>query len=78
MDEGDARGETRGLREAGAGDALEGRTSKDASPAGGWRGAGDRGERGGDGAAGWECLRRSWSFTFAAALCCFSPDLGEP
>jgi hypothetical protein len=56
MGEGDARGETRGLSDAGAGDTLEGRASMDASPAGGSRGAGDRGERGGDGAAGGEYL----------------------
>lgn len=76
---GEARGEARGLLDAWAGDRVEGRDSRGASVTGGSRGAGDRGDRGGEGAPEDNCFGGSWPFTFTTGLgFCSSEDFAEP
>jgi hypothetical protein len=74
---GDVRGETRGLVDAWAGDKVEERDSPGAS-VGPSRVAGDRGDRGGEGAPEANCLGSSSPFTFTTGLGAFSFDFGEP
>lgn len=73
---GDVRGETRGL-DAWTGAKFEGRGSRDAS-VGASRGAGDRGDRGGEGAPERYCFDGSWLFTFKTGPGAVSSDFGEP
>lgn len=69
----------RGLREAGAGDKDEERDSRGASATDDCKGAGERGERGGEGAAGGMYFGVSSLFTFMAHFCGFGFGVvGEP
>lgn len=73
---GDVRGDTSGL-EAWAGDKVERRGSRDAS-LGASRGAGDRGDRGGEGAPEGYCFGGSSLFTFTTGPSASSFDFAEP